>query len=89
MADAAPDDGSSPNEWNPGSSLTVMEGDALNVSVISLGGEVLVIVSVSSRCSVWELKGFDRETRFGKIREGHWDDLALGPPGACRCSYTA
>ena len=56
MADAAPDDGSSPNDWNPGSDLAVMEGDAVNVSVISLGGEVLVTVSVSGRASVWELK---------------------------------
>jgi WD40 repeat protein len=34
-----------------------MDGDALNVSVMSLGGEVLATVKVSCRSTVWELKG--------------------------------
>ena len=57
MADAGPRDSSSPNDLNPDSDIAEMEGDAVNVSVISLGGEVLVTVSVPGRASVWELKG--------------------------------
>ena len=57
MADAAPRDSSSPNDLNPDSDIAEMEGDAVNVSVISLGGEVLVTVSAPGRASVWELKG--------------------------------
>ena len=45
------------NDWDSRRDIAVMDGDALNVSVMSLGGEVLVIVIVSRRSSVWELKG--------------------------------
>ena len=45
-----------PEEQNHSCVLTEV-GDALNVSVMSLSGEVLVTVLVSSRISVWELKG--------------------------------
>ena len=41
------------NDWDPRRDLAVMDGDALNVSVMSLGGEVLVTVIVSCRRSVW------------------------------------
>jgi hypothetical protein len=79
MADAAPDDGSSPNDWNPGSDLAVMEGDAVNVSVISLGGEVLVTVSVSGRASVWELKCLIESHGLGRSVTATGMTLLQGP----------
>jgi hypothetical protein len=66
MADAAPDDGASPNDWNPGAVLAIMEGYAVNVSVTSLGGEVLATVSVSGRASIWELKGLIHSHGLGR-----------------------
>ena len=40
------------NDWDPRRDLAVMDGDALNVSVMSLGGEALVTVIVSRRSSM-------------------------------------
>ena len=78
MADAAPDDGSSPNDLNSGSDLAAMEGDVLNVSVTSLGGEVLVIVSVSGRASVWELKGLIQRHGLGRSAKFIGTTVLLG-----------
>ena len=79
MADAAPGDGASPNDWNPGSVLAIMEGDAVNVSVISVGGEVLVTVSVSGRASVWELKRLIESHGLGRSVTATGMTLLQGP----------
>ena len=79
MADAAPCDGSSPNDLNPGSDLAEMEGDAVNVSVISLGGEVLVTVSVPGRASVWELRRLIESRGLGRSVTAIGMTLLQGP----------
>ena len=56
-----------------------MEGDAVNVSVISLGGEVLVTVSVSGRASVWELKGLIDRHGLGRFATATGMTLLQGP----------
>ena len=78
MADAAPDDGSPPNDLNSGSGPAAIEGDALNVSVTSLGGEVLATVSVSGRASVWELKGLIHSHGLGRSAKFIETTLLLG-----------
>ena len=57
MPDSATGAESCSKDWDPRRDLAVMDGDALNVSVMSLGGEVLVTVMVPRRNSIWELKG--------------------------------
>ena len=56
-----------------------MDGDALNVSVMTLGGEVLAIVIVSCRSSVWELKGMIEKGVPGRHMKAAWMTLMLGP----------
>ena len=56
-----------------------MDGDALNVSVMMLGGEVLATVIVSCRSSVWELKGVIEKGVPGRHMKAAWMTLMLGP----------
>ena len=67
------------NDWDPRRDLAVMDGDALNVSVMSLGGEVLVTVIVSRRSSIWELKGLIEKSIPGRHMKAAWMTLMLGP----------
>ena len=79
MPDSVTDADSFSNDWNPRRDLAVMDGDALNVSVMSLGGEVLVIVIVSRRSSIWELKGLIEKSIPGRHMKAAWMKLMLGP----------
>ena len=67
------------NDGDPRRDLAVMDGDALNVSVMSLGGEVLVTVIVSRRSSIWELKGLIEKSVPGRHMKAAWMTLMLGP----------
>jgi hypothetical protein len=67
------------NDWDPRRDLAVMDGDALNVSVMSLGGEVLVTVIVSRRSSIWELTGSIEKRVPGRHMKAAWMTLMLGP----------
>ena len=52
--------------------------DAQKVSVMSLGGEVLVVLVVSGSSSVWELKGLLEMHILGRSVKAIWMTLLLG-----------
>ena len=52
--------------------------DAQKVSVMSLGGEVLVVLVVSGSSSVWELKGLLEMHILGRSVKAMWMTLLLG-----------
>ena len=78
MIEAVTDEGFFPNDRNPSQDATAAE-HTLNVSVISLGGEVLIIVPVSARSSVWELKGLIEKSVPEKHMKARWMMLMPGP----------
>ena len=78
MIEAVTDEGFFPNDRNPSQNATAAK-HTLNVSVISLGGEVLIIVPVSARSSVWELKGLIEKSVPEKHMKARWMMLMPGP----------
>ena len=79
MPDSVTGADSSSNDWDPRRDLAVMDGDALNVSVMSLGGEGLAIVNVSCRNSIWELKCLIEKSVPGRHMKAAWMTLMFGP----------
>ena len=79
MPDSVTGADSCSNDWDPRRDLAVMDGDALNVSVMSLDGEVLVTVIVPRRSSIWELKGLIEKSILGRHMKAAWMTLMLGP----------
>ena len=84
MSDSVTDsvaDGASPcNDPRRRHDLAVMDGDAvLNVSVMTLRGAVLVIVSMSCRSPIWAAKVLIEKSVSGKHMKAVWVMLMHGP----------
>ena len=77
MIEAVTDEGCFPNDRNPSRDAAAAE-HTLNVSVITLDGELLIVVPVSARSSVWELKGLIQKSILGRSVKATWMTLVLG-----------
>jgi hypothetical protein len=79
------DEASLCNDLSPRPDFAVMDGDALNVSVMTLGGERLVIVNVSCRNSIWGLKCLIEKSVPGRHIKAAWMTLIFGPRVLAKC----